>query len=263
MVSETARGYNNREFLQGVGFHACVEDIRSGDLIVALILSIGAFLKSGHKVFREKDASIPCIDESCGKTGVSDYKKSKAYPGYNLFCSSTEKEAYLMDMNGKIVHKWSSPLGDYHWVREKNQCYRKDEPAKFNLCGWAHVEMDEHGNLFALLHSQMIIKLDWSSRLIWKAEGPYHHEIDLQPDGTLYTLDRVYEQVSHLPHAILVLGEGVVHLSQDGKKINRVSMLEIFGREVPRQLLDEIARRARARATGGHAGVQEARNFSH
>ncbi len=121
--------------------------------------------------------SLPYVEwisakEDIDKTSVVGHDPELALEGLNVYGSWTLPEAYLVDMDGKVVHKWSKKIaGCSKW---------KD-----------HVELCKNGDLLVLVQDKMIICLDWNSNIRWKQELRVHH--DLFPDEdkqTFYVLAR-------------------------------------------------------------------------
>jgi len=96
--------------------------------------------------------------------GTVFYNLSKAYNGYTLFTPLGEKEVILIDMRGRVVHKWQM----------------KNPPA-------LHGELLPNGNL--LYSGQKsdgplasffgaggeLVEVDWDGNVVWKYEDPYLH----------------------------------------------------------------------------------------
>ena len=52
------------------------------------------------------------------KLGLNLHKPEKAYQGYTLISPMEGTNTYLMDMQGRIVHRWNLPYrpGDYGYL---------------------------------------------------------------------------------------------------------------------------------------------------
>jgi hypothetical protein len=53
-----------------------------------------------------RSASVPLCDRT---VGVLERDDDKCQPGYNLLSSGTQ--TYLIDLDGRVVHEWSSDRG--------------------------------------------------------------------------------------------------------------------------------------------------------
>ncbi|MCK4850074.1 MAG: hypothetical protein KAT11_01925 [Phycisphaerae bacterium] len=111
----------------------------------------------------QKIRSLPYLEwisakEDMDKTGVVGHDPELALDGLNVYSSWTLPEAYLVDMGGEVVHKWSKRIaGCSRW---------KD-----------HVELCKNGDLLILALDKMIICLDWNSNVKWKQELRVHHDV--------------------------------------------------------------------------------------
>ncbi|MFE4632299.1 arylsulfotransferase family protein [Streptomyces sp. NPDC056773] len=112
--------------------------------------------------------------------------------------------AAVIDDRARIVHAWSSPIG---------QPDIETSPPSY-LRGWNHVEVAPDGSLFAIVPLHALLKLAADSTLIWRADLPVHHDLDLGPHGEIYVLTEEPRPVpcngggSHvlLDNSITVLG---------------------------------------------------------
>jgi hypothetical protein len=137
--------------------------------------------------------------------GVQVHDADRTYDGYNLFCLRTVPEVTLMDMAGQIVHRWDfSRLGPY---------------------GAIHAVMLPGGDLVVIARFKAlttVLRLTWDSRILWKRDGPAHHEIVPLADGTFYLL---VEDIA-LYRKLYVDFSSIVHYSADGEELGRWSIYE-------------------------------------
>lgn len=108
-----------------------------------------------------------------GLAGVTRHDPGKAAPGLNLF-SNRDGRAFLMDMSGDVVHRWS--LG------------RTVEDAENRFC--FHAELFRNGDLGLLCSSDALYRLDRESKLVWAFRGRVHHDFVELPDDRLLVLGR-------------------------------------------------------------------------
>ena len=87
--------------------------------------------------------------ESIEKTGVVRYERQSAFEGLNLYNSLTLPEAYLIDMEGNVVHKWSEEIKDGAYLNHNVH----------------HVEMCEGGDVLLVVRDKVLVCLDWDSNL--------------------------------------------------------------------------------------------------
>lgn len=95
--------------------------------------------------------------------GVTHYVPSKTYNGYTLFAPLYGKDVWLIDMQGRFVHRWKMPLTP--------GCDAQLLPTG-NLL-WAGKVIPgpllEFGGSGGLL-----LEVDWEGREIWRYEDPFH-----------------------------------------------------------------------------------------
>jgi hypothetical protein len=136
-------------------------------------------------------------------TGVEVYDPQRACPGYNLYCVRSQGAAYLMDMSGRHVHKWTyrpRPMsGSRHAVMND------------------HVIMLENGDAVILKNKEGIARVGWNSELLWDKDMHAHHDVARAPDGSFYVL--IQELKEH--RGLDVWFDVIVHLSADWEELDR------------------------------------------
>jgi hypothetical protein len=154
------------------------------------------------------------------KKNVTKYIKNKAYNGLNLYVSAHAPEAILMDMRGKVLHKW----------RYKNPLTQSPEYSygHFQKRHWRRVHLYENGDLLAIFEGLAMLKLDKDSRLLWKYDEGPHHDIHVTPEGQIYVLTREAKVIPRLNKIDPVLEDSITILSPEGKRLKRVSVLKAF-----------------------------------
>ncbi len=156
-----------------------------------------------------------------GRGGVTFYEEKSVYKGLNLWVSGHEPAAYLMDMNGNVLHEWGMKY-EKVWPGRKE----KIEP-DVHKTFWRRAHLYENGDLLAIFEGIGIIKLDKDSNLIWANDCNAHHDIFVADNGDIYTLTR--ESIETHPRLTLkkpVFEDHVTILSPDGKIIKKVSILD-------------------------------------
>jgi hypothetical protein len=130
--------------------------------------------------------------------------------------------AHLMDMQGRILHTWKAKINE-------------DD-------SWQHIELCENGDLLAIVKDRMLVRLDWNSNIKWFQQMRFHHDIAVAENGDIYSLVRGKESVYVSGFSIPILNEYVVVLSSDGEIKKRVSLFDIFKREIHPGKFAEIRR---------------------
>lgn len=136
------------------------------------------------------------------KAGVVRYDRERTWAGYNLHCSPIRHEAYLTDMEGNVVNRWTYPPKQAHT--------------------WEHVEMLPDGDLLVVRKFFEVIRLDWDSNPVWVRDVAAHHEITIGPDSSIYVVakeTRVHRRMrSRFP--------AIVRLDRGGNETERWSAYE-------------------------------------
>ena len=111
--------------------------------------------------------------------GLLYHDPAKAFPGYTIISMSNGKDAFLIDMEGRVCHRW-----------------HRDEGISYGF-------LLDNGNLLCRTHSSGgflpppgtptgILELDWDSNLVWSYSDPLvHHDFVRLPDG--HTLTVLYD----------------------------------------------------------------------
>jgi hypothetical protein len=156
------------------------------------------------------------------KSGVIRHDHRRAYNGINLYNSRNLSMAHLMDMQGRILHMWEAKINE-------------DD-------SWQHVELCENGDLLAIVKDRMLVRLDWNSNIKWFQKMRFHHDVAVAENGDIYSLVREEESVTVSGFSIPILNEYVVVLSSDGEIKKKVSLFDIFKREINPGKFAEIRR---------------------
>lgn len=105
--------------------------------------------------------------------GLIHYNPQLSYRGYTLF-SADKNKTFLIDMQGRIVHRWQFDGG------------------------LTNAEILPNGNLIAMMNpapemagqrglnglAAGMVELDWASNVVWRFEDPWlHHDYQRMPNG--------------------------------------------------------------------------------
>ncbi len=159
-------------------------------------------------------------------SGVIRYQPEKAQPGLNFYLSGHAPAAYLMDMEGNILHRWTI---------EFEQIGRPAPPGSYRERGfnpetyWRRAYLFPNGDILALFPDLALVRLDLDSRIVWARTGRFHHDFCLNPDGTIYTLTNdTIESHGRLSLAGPLTDNRIALLSPRGEEIRSFSLLEAF-----------------------------------
>ncbi len=111
--------------------------------------------------------------------GVIYYAAQQCYRGYTLFANVWGDHASLIDMEGRICHRWHSEEGiDYAYLLPNG-----------NLLLRTHAPQDPGivGRLGG--SSEALLELDWEGRVVWEYRNPrLHHDFERLPNGNTLVL---------------------------------------------------------------------------
>lgn len=151
--------------------------------------------------------------------GVTVFEPEKAYSGLNLYTSGHAPEAYLMDMEGRVVHRWRYAFEklwpDVEQTANYTQYFRR-------------THLFDNGDLLAIFEPHGIFKLDKDSELLWSNQNAAHHDLYVHDDGTISLLTRRAHPVLWFSTYGTVIEDFISQLRPDGKVIREVSLMECF-----------------------------------
>jgi hypothetical protein len=157
-------------------------------------------------------ASEPIAERS----GVTQHDSDSAQQGWNLYTTMAGQEAWLMDMDGKMIHRWALSL----------------ERAGPYPLWWRTVHLFSNGDLVAQGNYGPIARLDWNSKVIWEYKGRTHHDFDVRDDGHIFVLTNETNEIPGFTGKIQ--DDFVVELSPEGQELRKVSVVKAL-REGGRQ----------------------------
>ncbi|MFH1754118.1 MAG: arylsulfotransferase family protein, partial [Candidatus Latescibacterota bacterium] len=166
--------------------------------------------------------SLPYLDwvatgGDVGKTGVISHDSLRAFGGLNIYTSRESHEAYLIDMNGNLVHKWfAEPLQN---------------------TSWQHVELCANNDLLVVAKEEMLVRLDWNSRIRWQTEMRVHHDVAVDDQGAIFALAREDRLVFWHGLPIPIVGDYIAVLSPDGVLQRKVHIYDLVQERIaPRKI---------------------------
>lgn len=114
--------------------------------------------------------------------GLTMHQPDKTFPGYTLFAPLPGTSAYLIDMHGAVVHRWTLPYSPalYGYLLDNGNLLVGGEtgrsPVTFGGAGGT------------------LLELDWDSHIVWEhVDDRLHHDFCRMPNG--HTMLLAWEQV--------------------------------------------------------------------
>ena len=154
---------------------------------------------------------------------IPRHDPASAWAGINLYVSGHAPEAFLVDMSGRVLHRWR-----YDLRRLWPDLY-EGEGAKTipKLEYWRRAALLPGGGLLAIYEGLGLVRLDRDSRLVWAYRGGAHHDLFVDAEGAIWVLDRRLRKVRG---GADVLEDLVTILSPDGQPLRQISILDAFAR---------------------------------
>lgn len=148
---------------------------------------------------------------------ITIHKREQVSDGLNLYNSAHAPEAFLMDMDGQILHRWSLAFEDAF----------PGAPFRLppNANNWRRVYMYPNGDLLAIFEGIGLIKIDRDSKLLWAQPVQAHHDLHVMGNGQIYVLTRRAHIVPRIDPARPVLEDFVSILDSKGRPLQHHSLL--------------------------------------
>ena len=182
---------------------------------------------------REQEAALAALEAigyaggldevGSGPRGVTLHDSARAQAGLNLLVSGHAPEALLLDMDGKVLHRWSKPFEDVWPDREV-------KGKKPNRASFRRARLLPSGDLLAIFEGLGLVRLDKDSKLVWSYGENAHHDLDVDEAGRTLVLIREAGLRPGFHAEKPILEDFVATLGPDGSEQARVSVIECFER---------------------------------
>lgn len=162
--------------------------------------------------------------------GVTVYDPARAANGLTLYSSGHDHKAFLIDMEGRVVHEWAMP---YSRIWDETAAVKRPQPDSHIYIEKAYVF--PNGDLLALYVAAGdspwgygLVKLNRNSEVIWKYLAHAHHDFAVEADGSVWGLtheitNRVVEGYEYLKPPRI--DDFIVHLSPEGEEVSKIWLL--------------------------------------
>lgn len=154
------------------------------------------------------------MEAATSARGIIRYNPDLAEAGLNLYSSGHAAEAFLMDMEGRLMHRWSKPILAV-WPDSKN-----------TFAYFRKARLVSGGRLLVIFEGNGVAALDKDSNVLWTYDQPAHHDIREDADGTFYGLDRKAKVMPEFHPSRPLLDDRLVFLGADGEELGHVSVLD-------------------------------------
>jgi len=178
---------------------------------------------------REKIAELESVGYLSGSREPVDaemiarFERDRSLHGLNFFSSGHGPHAYLIDMEGRILHQWSASI---------DKIFPDADLADDNLNQhfWRRVELFPDGSILGIFEGIGIFKIDRDSNVLWGNLNGAHHDFDFLPNGRVLVLTRKAHIVERVHSTEPILEDFLTMLTSDGEQIGEISILECFER---------------------------------
>ena len=193
----------------------------------------GEAIYEGMTAYNDRTMTDFWADARTEQRGVTHYDPARAENGLTLYSSAHEQSAYLMDMQGKVVHRWHL---NFSALWDDSAAVKRPRTDDF-----IHIEKAEvlpNGDLIALYTAigdtpwgYGIAKLNARSQVIWKYLGHAHHDFAVDDAGNVHVLTQEVVETdlpnfAHLPKPRI--DDFLVTLSPDGTERASVPLVDLF-----------------------------------
>lgn len=155
--------------------------------------------------------------------GVVRHDAASVHGGLNFYTAGHAAEAMLMDMDGRILHRWARGF----WEVWPNDEADRDQEGTHH---WRRAHLFPNGDLLVIHEGLGLVKLDKDSNVIWARRNGAHHDLHVLQNGDIAVLARVARVIKRVDYRRPTLEDFVLILDANGKEKERYSLLEAFER---------------------------------
>lgn len=152
------------------------------------------------------------------RAGVLHHEPSLAFPGLNLYVSGHGPEARLIDMEGRLIHRWEYPF----------ERAFPEKQGDLDTAYFRRAHLLANGDLLVIFQGGGMIKLDRDSNLLWRSDLPYFNHLTVAPNGNVYAITKRATSRPAIRPGQTILEDAIVVLSPDGELLQRLSLLDCF-----------------------------------
>lgn len=178
--------------------------------------------------------------------GTTVYEPALAQAGLTLYASGHEAAAYLMDMEGRVLHTWRRPYSTV-WTEAADVKDPQPDPYVY----FRKVKLLDNGELLAIYegvgdtpYGYGMVKLDRDSNVLWSYLGHTHHNFDVGADGRIYLLTHDFSTVPLPEFGNLQnprIDDFLVVLSPAGQELEQIPLIEPVATSPYRHLLHTVS----------------------
>lgn len=177
------------------------------------------------------------------RQGVTIHDPEQATDGLTLYTSGHAPAAFLMNMDGEVVHSWERTFSS---IWDETAAARDPVPDRQTY--FRRARMTPDGDLLAVYdgvgdspYGYGIVRLNRDSSVLWKNLDHFHHDFTIAEDGRIFGLTHAFRSdipagLGHLSKP--VLEDYLVIVSpEDGRTLRKISLIEAVERSAFRRQL--------------------------
>jgi len=154
----------------------------------------------------------PVATEDLEKPGVTKYDTEMACKGINLYYSENKRGGHFFDMAGNILHSFSDKrFWKRFWRRRK----------------WQLIKPYHDNEFLVLIQTKEIFRIDWDSKIKKRITGPFHHDVAVADNGSVYTLMHEKIEFPQFCTTEPTRNDWLVLLTKDGKIEKKASFAKM------------------------------------
>jgi hypothetical protein len=160
--------------------------------------------------------------------GLIYHDVEKAYEGYTLFAMSGGRDAFLVDMEGRVCHRWHLDEGlSYGLLLDNGNLLMRTLSSADQRFGG---RSDNAEGFMPQGQQNAILELDWDSNIVWEYRDPMvHHDfVRLENGNTLAVVfDKIPDELANRVRggrddgAAVMLGDGVIEVTPACEVVSR------------------------------------------
>lgn len=152
-------------------------------------------------------------------SGVTIHDPERAYDGYNFYTSAHDEAAFLIDMQGRVLHEWQHRFED---MPGAPRAVDEGLPNRW----WRRAWLYENGDILALYTGMGLARLDRDSKLVWSSFLHAHHDVAFRDDDGFVVLTRDIHVLPRFHPTRPVVEDTVTYLDSRGRPERTFSILE-------------------------------------
>ncbi|MEM6674897.1 MAG: arylsulfotransferase family protein [Planctomycetota bacterium] len=174
-------------------------------------------------------------------TGIRVLDEHRAFTGPLVIASGHEPAAYVLHGDGELERRWALDAAAQDAALLPTFVHTTQR-------AWRRVEPLADGGLLAIHDGLCLLRLDARSKIVWSAVPGAHHDLLLDGDS-VWVLDRRVEGRVRPDDAASewLVDDGIARVAlEDGRILERVSLLEALAASAHAELVEQAVAQARS-----------------